>query len=131
MRKTNPFVLYFLTILIGAALAFLLGEVMLRIYQYVNPVFVFPDHSYNRFRGKPHADDYGFKLNSHGFKDVEFQPTKEPGQLRILGIGDSFVFGHVPYQHNFLTLLEDRLKVQGRPVEVINMGIPGTSPVNT
>lgn len=128
MREPKQFVLYFVTILIGAAVAFLLGEVVLRIYQSVNPVFVFPDRSYNRFRGKPYADDYSFKLNSHGFKDVEFQLTKQPGQLRILSIGDSFLFGVVPYEYNFLTLLEDRLKRQGRPVEVINMGIPGTSP---
>lgn len=128
MCKTKQFVLYFVTILIGAALAFLLGEVVLRIYQYGNPAFLFPDRSYNRFRGKPYAADYSFKLNSHGFKDVEFQVTKQPGHIRILGIGDSFLFGVVPYEYNVLTLLEDRLKRQGRPVEVINMGIPGTSP---
>ena len=128
MRKTKPFVLYLVTILIGTALALLLGEVVLRIYQYDNPLFLFPDRSYNRFRGKPFSDDYSFKLNSHGFKDVEFQLTKQPGHYRVLGIGDSFLFGVVPYEYNFLTLLEDRLTRQGRPVEVINMGIPGTSP---
>jgi hypothetical protein len=104
------------------------GESVLRIYQHVNPTFVFPDRSYNRFRGKPHGDDYNFKLNSKGFKDVEFEKHKPPGSIRIIGIGDSFVFGVVPYEYNFLTLLEDRLRAGGFPVEILNMGIPGTSP---
>jgi hypothetical protein len=34
----------------------------------------------------------------------------------------------VPYQYNFLTVLEERLRINGLPVEIINMGIPGTSP---
>jgi hypothetical protein len=116
------------SILIGAILAFLLGEVFLRIYQHADPVFVFPDRSYNRFRGKPFADDYNFKLNSKGFKDVEYEQVKKPGAFRIIGIGDSFTFGVVPYQYNFLTQLEDRLQGRGWPVEIINMGIPGLSP---
>lgn len=117
----------FVTILVGM-ITFVLSELLLRVYHHVNPVFIFPDRSYNRFRGKPHADDYDFTLNSKGFKDREFSREKAAEQLRILGIGDSFVFGVVPYQNNFLTLLEDELQKQGRPIEVINMGIPGTSP---
>jgi hypothetical protein len=115
-------------IVIGAVLAFLLGEVCLRIYHHTDPVFVFPDQSYNRFRGKPFGDDYNFKLNSRGFKDVEHQEAKHPGQIRFLGIGDSFAFGVVPYQYNFLTQLENRLQEQGWPAEIVNMGIPGLSP---
>ena len=128
MSRAKTTVLSVVTILLGLAIAFLLGEIFLRIYQQVNPTFVFPDRSYNRFRGKPYADDYDFRLNSKGFKDVEFETTKKPGFIRIIGIGDSFVFGIVPYKYNFLTLLEERLRSDGMPVEIINMGIPGTSP---
>jgi lysophospholipase L1-like esterase len=126
--KANPVVLSVVAMLLGVVIALLLGEVFLRIYQQINPTFVFPDRSYNRFRGKPFADDYDFKLNSKGFKDVEFDARKKPGGIRIIGIGDSFVFGIVPYRFNFLTLLEEHLLGDGLPVEVINMGIPGTSP---
>jgi len=126
--KTKPLVLSIVTILIGVVCAFILGEILLRIYQQFNPTFVFPDRSYNRFRGKPYADDYNFKLNSKGFKDLEFAKQKHPESIRIVGIGDSFVFGVVPYEYNFLTLLEDRLRAEGLPVEILNMGIPGTSP---
>lgn len=71
--------------LIGAVLAFLLGEVFLRIYQHVDPVFVFPDRSYNRFRGKPFADDYNFKLNWKGLslQPVVYRTTTE-GLLKSL-----------------------------------------------
>jgi hypothetical protein len=126
--KRKGLVLSVAALVVGLVTAFVLGEILLRVYQHVNPTFVFPDRSYNRFRGKPHADDYSFKLNSKGFKDVEFDKRKKPGEIRIIGIGDSFVFGVVPYENNFLTLLEDRLHAEGLPVEIINMGIPGTSP---
>jgi hypothetical protein len=110
-------------------LTFALLEGSLRFYHYLSPVFVFPDNSDNRFRGKPFGSDYGFTLNSRGFQDTEFQPEKPPGSIRIAGIGDSFVFGVVPYQYNFLTLLEEKLNAQSdRRFEVLNMGIPRTSP---
>lgn len=110
--------------------AFVSGESLLRIYHAVNPVFVFTDASYNRFRGKPYSDDYDFQLNSRGFKDIEFAKSKVPGVYRIVGIGDSFVFGVVPYRYNFLTVLEEMLQTPSRPVEVINMGIVGTLPID-
>jgi hypothetical protein len=84
----------------------------------------------NRFRGKPFAPNFDFNLNSLGFKDVEFTTERPPGTIRIAAVGDSFAFGVVPYQYNFLTLLEDRLNDNGggRHFEVLNMGIPVTSP---
>ena len=128
MKPSKKLLLYVMTGAIIGLFAFVSGELLLRIYHAVNPVFVFTDTSYNRFRGKPYADDYDFQLNSKGFKDVEFAKAKEPGVYRIVGIGDSFVFGVVPYRDNFLTVLEEILQTPSRAVEVINMGIPGTSP---
>jgi hypothetical protein len=81
-----------------------------------------------RFRGKPFAPFWNFHLNSRGFNDVEFSAHKTPGTIRILGIGDSFAFGVVPYEYNYLTLVEKYLKQSGHNVELINMGIPGTQP---
>jgi hypothetical protein len=111
-------------------ITFVLAEITFRIYKRFNPTFIFYDRSYNRFRGKPGASDYGFQLNSRGFKDVEFKPEKEPNTYRIIALGDSFAFGVVPYQHNYLTLLEQHLNSNGLRTEVINMGIPGTGPRN-
>lgn len=104
-----------------------MGEIALRIYDYYIPSFVFYSGSYNRFRGKPFADDWNFKLNSHGFKDEEFSEKKD-NTYRILGIGDSFSFGVVPYKYNYLTLIESRLYLKNANIEVFNMGIPSTGP---
>lgn len=108
-------------------ITFLSAELSLRLYHYFNPVFIFPSNSYDRFRRKPFSQDYTFRLNSKGFKDIEFNREKEPGTYRILGIGDSFAFGIVPYEDNYLTLLEDQLNSPkgGQRYEVINMGIAG------
>jgi hypothetical protein len=108
-------------------ITFLSAELSLRLYHYFNPVFVFPSNSYDRFRRKPFSPDYTFRLNSKGFKDIEFNKEKEPGAYRILGIGDSFTFGVVPYEDNYLTLLENMLNspTDGQRYEVINMGIAG------
>ena len=77
---------------IAVAMAtFVLLEVSFRLYHYTNPVFVFPDNSDNRFRGKPFAPDFDFNLNSLGFKDLEFNRERTPGSIRIAAIGDSFV----------------------------------------
>src|SRR5436309_13471021 len=109
-------------------ITFVLAEITLRVYNHFNPIFIFYDRSYNRFRGKPGAPDYDFYLNSRGFKDVEFKPQKEANTYRILALGDSFAFGVVPYQHNYLTLLKQQLNSSDRHIEVLNMGIPGIGP---
>ena len=105
-----------------------LTEVAFRVHHYFRPSFIFYDPSYNRFRGKPHAPDYDFFLNSKGFKDVEFKKEKEPGTYRIVALGDSFAYGVVPYKYNYLTLLEENLNREGKKNELLNMGIVATGP---
>ena len=105
----------------------LIGEAFLRLAQRVRPLPFFYDDSYNRFRGRPHAPDWDFTLNSRGFKDVEFEIAKDH-RYRIAAIGDSFAFGVVPYRHNYLTLLEELLNEERSGFEVINMGIASTGP---
>ena len=104
-----------------------MGEFALRVYNHYVPSFIFYSGSYDRFRGKPFSNDWGFKLNSQGFKDEEFSEKKE-NVFRILGIGDSFAFGVVPYKYNYLTLIESQLRVQNTNIEVLNMGIPSIGP---
>jgi len=105
-----------------------LTEIIFRVYNYFQPSFIFHDNSYNRFRGKPLAPEYNFTLNSQGFKDVEFQIEKDPDTFRILGLGDSFAYGVVPYDYNYYTRLEEKLKQRDYQLEIINMGIPNLSP---
>jgi hypothetical protein len=111
-----------------SVITLVLCEITLHVYDYFYPLPIFYTDSYNRWRGKPFADDYDFKLNSKGFKDVEHQTRKSPGTFRILGIGDSFVYGVVPHWANYLTLLEHDLNRTRSPVEIINMGISATGP---
>ena len=105
-----------------------LTEIAFRIYNKINPSFIFYDLSYNRFRGKANARDYDFTLNSKGFKDVEFNQRKASGIYRILGIGDSFAYGVVPYQYNYYTRAEEKLNQLEKKFEIINMGIPSLGP---
>lgn len=129
MLKPKQLLLLLRDVAIISVIALVFTEIAFRVYNKINPSFVFYDSSYNRFRGKPFADDYQFKLNSRGFKDVEFETEKAPGTLRILGIGDSFAFGVVPYDTNYYTRLEEMLnQSQQKPIELINMGIPNLNP---
>ena len=109
------------------SISFFLGEIALRTYHYFTPTFIFYDASYNRFRGKPFSDNWNFKLNSKGFHDEEF--TQKTGDTyRIAGLGDSFAFGVVPYENNYLTLLESQLQGENLDVEILNLGIPSIGP---
>ncbi len=113
--------------------SFVAVETTLRVFDFLRPSFIFRSDDYRRFRGTPHARDWDFLLNSRGFKDVEFEISKPPGIFRILGIGDSFAFGVVPYRFNYLTLLEEQLNrnpAEGSEpmTEVVNMGIPYLGP---
>ena len=96
-----------LVIAIIAAL-FCILEIALRLYKAADPAFVImPDDTYMRYRGKPHSLDFnGFRINSRGFKDTEFPARKEPGAYRIIGIGDSYTYGAVPYEFCYMTLLK-------------------------
>lgn len=114
--------------LIITGVTLILSEITFRVYHKINPTFLFTDRSYNRWRGKPGSQDFEFTLNSKGFKDVEFTTEKPEGVYRMIGIGDSFSFGIVPYQYNYLTLFEEKLSQENPKVELINMGIPGMGP---
>ncbi|MGO9570367.1 MAG: alginate O-acetyltransferase AlgX-related protein [Desulfomonilaceae bacterium] len=126
-RRFSKILKILINIAIVSLITLSLAEIALRLCHKIYPSYIFYENSYNRFRGKPFADDYDFRLNSRGFKDVERKKEKEPNVYRILGLGDSFAFGVVPYRFNFLTLLEKQLSHCGK-VEVMNMGIPWLDP---
>ncbi len=100
----------------------LLTEGAFRIFHQFRPSFIFSSDSYQQFRPPPFSKDYGFRLNSLGFKDLEPDPSHDGP--RIVALGDSFAYGVVPYDSNYLTLLDDLLDTETVSVEVVNMGIP-------
>jgi len=67
------------------------------------------------------------RINEQGFRDKEHALHKPAAAVRILGLGDSFLFGWgVPEDRTFLRRLERLLADRmGRPVETINTGVPG------
>lgn len=97
-------------------------ELGLRIFHFFVPSPIFYDSSHNRYRGKPGQNYFGYRLNSVGFNDTEF--TVEPDKFRIIGLGDSFAFGVVPYPNNYLSQLEQKLP----GTLVFNMGISSLHP---
>lgn len=80
----------------------------------------------------PYRELYGFRCNSLGFHDLEFQRPMPPGGMRIVALGDSFAFGTVPYGHLYLTLTEALLllaRARGgvaAPLEIDNLGVPAS-----
>ncbi|MCB1055236.1 MAG: SGNH/GDSL hydrolase family protein, partial [Acidobacteria bacterium] len=82
-----------------------------------------------RMRPGYHASD-GFLINSLGLRGPEIA-AKEPGELRILSLGESSTFGSkVSYGETYSAQLERRLAAcagPGRRVRVINAGVIGYS----
>src|SRR5437868_2879749 len=62
-------------------------------------------------------------INSFGMRSPEVRPTKAPGVLRVLFLGDSITYGttFVDQSQIFTSLLVPRLRAKvGREVEVLN-----------
>lgn len=70
--------------------------------------------------------DAPVRINSIGLRGPEV-PPREPGELRVLLLGDSVVVGfEVPYDETFGALLQQRLAARlPRPVRVVNAGVRG------
>lgn len=69
-----------------------------------------------------------YRINRLGFRKPEFEETKPDGVIRIVLIGDSFVFGTgVDYEGTLPHQLaaELRHRFPGPRFEVLNLGIPG------
>ena len=80
---------------------------------------------------KPLADMRIFgahiQTNDQGFRDRQAHiPPKQPGEYRIVVLGDSFTFGPgVEYDHLYTTLLGSRLARSHPEVKVINLAVEG------
>ena len=75
-----------------------------------------------RFVGQP------LFINSQGLHDYEYSRRKPPGTFRIVGVGDSSLFGWgVPFEDSGLKVLERRLneKSRSQKFEVIDFAAPG------
>lgn len=66
------------------------------------------------------------KINSKGLRDYEREYNKN-NKYRILGLGDSFAFGHgIEFENSFLTILENNLQNKiSKDIQIIKAGVPG------
>ena len=66
------------------------------------------------------------KTSSQGLRNEEVKIPKPKGTFRILAVGDSFTYGWgVDLNKGWVKLLESKLRVKGKTVEMINAGDPG------
>lgn len=79
-----------------------------------------------RFLGEP------LEINSLGMRDVERTLARDRDAVRIVGLGDSHMFGWgVRREETFLAVLEGSLnrRFPGRPFEAWNLAVPGYNSV--
>ena len=118
----------------NVALVLAVGEVVLAVAgRFVSsPLLATPNVSAHEHIEQARRDVFAYfgrdTGNARGYTDVE--PRSDASDsVRIVALGDSFAYGIVGYEKNFLTLLETKLAARvGHPVEVVNLGLPGLQP---
>jgi lysophospholipase L1-like esterase len=85
------------------------------------------------YEQRPNSDvfidgiDYG--INSYGFRDKPYRPTKSHGK-RVICVGDSLTYGWlVPLKDTYHKQLERLWNAENRDVEVLGMGVVGYNAV--
>ncbi|MFO0944946.1 MAG: hypothetical protein U1D30_03210 [Planctomycetota bacterium] len=89
-------------------------------------------HTTNEFSVDLFTNKEGFRVSS---AHEEYAVEKDPKTYRILLLGPSFAFGWaVNFEDTFAKLLRDDLEkagyADGRPIEMINRGVPALPPAN-
>lgn len=78
---------------------------------------------------RPHTESGGYLLNARGLRTREYAATPAPGVLRVVALGDSFVYGGVAEADHWCGHLERTLAAHhGGGAEVLRLGVPGTGP---
>ena len=122
----------------GSVAAFLAAaEVASRAVERVRPpalaIRQYAEGHFTRHRFLP-GDPLGWELlpgppayNALGMRDYDYPAAKPAGAYRILVLGDSIAFGHgVDMSETFENQLEGLLRRRiGRPIEILNMAVPG------
>jgi lysophospholipase L1-like esterase len=102
-------------------------------------IVAWTDLGYRAARASPNDDrelrrdefDVRVVTNALGFREPRLPATKPAGTYRIVALGDSFTQGYgVDEADAYPRRLEALLGARGshRRVEVVNLGVPGTSP---
>jgi len=136
MRKRKEILWSVGFILFGFVLAFILGEVCLRVI-YPNNIKLYKPDPVLGWKQIPNARGWisspgeyrtWVEINSKGLRDKEYDYRSRYGVFRILVLGDSFAQAvQVPLEEAFHSILEQRLNSSKKPFnfEVINAGVGG------
>ena len=123
----------------GVFFAFLIGEVAASVILPLLPdppgtPFIGDDACMYRLRPSApdrYPEDHDNHINEYGFRDRNHPQAKPAGRYRVLGLGDSFVYGAVPIQDNFLRVTERTMnETTGLKTDILLMGVPGWSTEN-
>ncbi len=72
---------------------------------------------------------YVVETNSLGLRDREIERPKKPESFRIIGVGDSYTYGWgVNIEDTWLRQLEQRINIESKKIETVNLGKPGAGP---
>ena len=84
-----------------------------------------PDHTLTFYSNEYEITE---SFNSRGIRGPEYPLNKDPGEYRILVLGDSFAEGYtVEFEELFSEILKRRLNQGNAKIEVINLGVGGYS----
>jgi hypothetical protein len=118
----------------NVALVLVVGEIVLAVAGRLisNPLLVAPNASARERIEEQRRNVFEYfgrnAGNTRGHNDAEPR-SDATGVVRVVALGDSFAYGIVGYEKNFLTRLESKLAERvGLPVEVVNLGLPGLQP---
>jgi lysophospholipase L1-like esterase len=125
-----------IAVILGFGIAFGLAEIGVRMFcpqETGPPRFAFdpvlgeiPVPQQKGRQQRPGVYDFTYSNNSKGFRGSREYGPKQPGQVRILLLGDSFTYGlGVNDDQTFGAVLERGLRAQHLDAEVINAGVPG------
>lgn len=128
MRAVNVF----LCLVVSALLALCVFEVGLRVLgkgpgptiTHFDPVTGWSKIPFAKAERSTSEFDVHYEINALSLRDDPMtDPAKKPGSLRVLALGDSFVFGYtVERDELFVDLLERWWRAEGRAVDVVNAG---------
>src|SRR6266850_92335 len=133
----RPWLARFVLLAFSLVIAVLAMEAFIRMTSVDRPLEWQPDPTLGWWHvpgARQHWTDEGdgrIEINSVGLRDRERQVARDPGVLRIAVFGDSMTEGvQVNLDQTFCQLLEERLSRRlGRPIEVLNFGVNGYSPL--
>jgi hypothetical protein len=92
------------------------------------PIRLFPKNTtISMYTHNPELGPYSAKFNNEGVRDKDYPAGKPPGTVRIIVLGDSFMFGWGVEQDQTFSNQLARIYAQKKSpkVEVINLAIPG------